>query len=385
MPCDLQAVPGLTVQARMNSRAFSERIPLHAEIEIIGTCNFKCVHCYIAPCAHREDVMSVADATAIFRKLADAGCFSVLLTGGEIFTHKQFREIYLAAKRFGFVIFLNTNGYLISKKWVDFFDEYPPRQISISLYGATPETYEKVTGIPNSFERCLRNVDLLLERGINLDLKCPAFTLTVDELPALRQLAADRGLSFRTDSMMNPRRTAGSEPVSLQLAPRQVMELEQKLDPGLEVLKAFASTRIGVHPGQDKVYQCGAGKISLAIGVHGEVTTCLSSRMPVGNLIEQPWDEVWAALGGKTDRKFPDGHPCATCKFRSMCSGCPATVEQMTGLPEGYVQHYCKVTHLQAQQLGYHPTGVPRTVTEGVPAGIRTTGREYLRALPVIG
>lgn len=89
-------------------------------------------------------------------------------------------------------------------------------------------------------------------------------------------------------------------------------------------------------------------------------------------------------LGGKVTKRFPDGHPCATCKFRVMCAGCPATVEQVTGLPEGYVQQYCKITHLRAYKMGLHPTGVPRTVTEGIPSYVRVPLDETARALPVL-
>ena len=99
----------------MASKARAERIPLQAEIEIIATCNFRCVHCYIAPCAERGDEMSLSQARIILRKLADAGTMFVLLTGGEVLTHKHFREIYLAAKQMGLLVFVNTNAYLIGE------------------------------------------------------------------------------------------------------------------------------------------------------------------------------------------------------------------------------------------------------------------------------
>jgi hypothetical protein len=89
-------------------------------------------------------------------------------------------------------------------------------------------------------------------------------------------------------------------------------------------------------------------------------------------------------LGGKISKRFPDGHPCATCRFRTICAGCPATVEEATGLPEGYVQQYCQITHLRAHRIGLHPTGVPRTVSEGIPAHVRTPGAAAARALPVL-
>ena len=384
MHCELPTASGQLVRDRLNAVAQAERIPLQADIEIIATCNYKCVHCYIAPCAHREDVMSLEAAERIFDQLAAAGCMTLLLTGGEIFTHKQFKEIYLAAKRRGFVIFLNTNGYLVGRRWADFLEEYPPALVSISLYGATPETYERVTQIPNSYQRCVRAVDMLVERGITVDLKCPALTLTLEDMQAMSAFAEARGIKFRYDPILIPQRLGRAEPVSMQLSPREIINLDKRMDPDLAQYRAWTSVRLGVREGQDTVYQCGAGKTGLAIDVHGNVATCLTSRMPVGNLLEQSFDEVWAALGGKVTRKFPVGHPCATCKFRAMCSGCPATVEQLTGLPEGYVQHYCKQTHLMAYELGYHPTGVPRTVNEGIPSNVRTPAREYLRALPVI-
>jgi MoaA/NifB/PqqE/SkfB family radical SAM enzyme len=112
----MTAIPKISaavMRERMVERARRERIPLQADIEIIATCNFKCVHCYIAPCAEREDVMSLAQAEVIFDKLQAAGTQMVLLTGGEVFTHKQFREIYLSAKRHGFEVYINTNAYLI--------------------------------------------------------------------------------------------------------------------------------------------------------------------------------------------------------------------------------------------------------------------------------
>lgn len=383
MTCAIPEVGAEILFDRINSRARSERIPLQADVEIIATCNYKCVHCYIAPCAEREDVMSLEHARIIFGKLRDAGTLSVLLTGGEIFTHKQFKEIYLQAKRHGFIIALNTNAYLIGVKWADFLAEYPPKIVSISLYGATKESYEAVTGIPNSYERCMRAMDLLHERGVKLDLKVPAMTPTASDIPRLRELAKSYDVKFRFDAMIVPQEDGNPRPLNLQLTPEQVIALERQVDPDWTILRRYAEPRVGDR-GNAPIYQCGAGRTGLAINVHGGVMTCITSRQVVGNLLEQSFDDVWGALHGKVQKRFPDGHPCATCKFRGMCAGCPALVEQLTGLPEGYVQHFCKLTHLHARELGYHPTGVPRTVTEGIPAHVATPHNRYARALPVL-
>lgn len=382
----MRAIPRISanvMRERMVERARRERIPLQADIEIIATCNFKCVHCYIAPCAEREDVMSLDQANIIFDKLKAAGTQMVLLTGGEVFTHKQFKDIYLSAKHHGFEVFLNTNGYLIGERWADFLAEWPPAGLSISLYGMTPESYEKLTGIPKSFERVMRAIDLLLERKIGFDLKCPAMTITADELPAMQAFAKEKGVRFRTDYSMIPQEKGSHEPLNFQLSPNEVMAVEQKIDPELKSFRTYASVRVNGST-TDQVYKCGAGRTSMHINVHGGVSTCSTSRKVIGNLFEEPFAEVWDTLGGKVAAKYPVGHPCATCQFSRICAGCPATVEQLTGMPTGYVQMYCKMTHQRAYELGYHPTGVPRTVTEGIPAHVATPGRATARMLPVL-
>jgi radical SAM protein with 4Fe4S-binding SPASM domain len=383
MTATIPKISGSILKSRIVANARRERVPLQADIEIIATCNFNCIHCYIAPCAEREDVMSLEQAEIIFDKLKAAGTLMVLLTGGEVFTHKQFKEIYLAAKRRGFNVYINTNGYMIGERWADFLALWPPKALSISLYGMSPESYERVTGTPKSYERVMRAIDLLLDRKIEFDLKCPALTATMNEIPAMKKFAASKGIRFRTDFSIIPQEKGELSPLSLQLSPDQVVDLHKTLDPEFDDFRKFAAPRVDGST-LDNVYKCGAGKTSLHINVHGGVSTCSTSRKVIGNMLEQPFEEVWAALGGKVAMKYPTGHPCATCKFSRICMGCPATVEQLTGLPNGYVQMYCKVTHQRAFELGYHPTGVPRTVTEGIPSHIATPGRSTARMLPIL-
>jgi len=384
MTCTVNSIPFGEVQQRLVGVAMAQRIPLSATVEIIATCNFACQHCYIAPGAAREDVMSATQATLVFAQLAAAGTLDVLLTGGEIFTHRQFADVYLAAKRAGLNVHLNTNAYMIGDRWADFLAEWPPNSVSISVYGLSNARYETVTRVPNAYDRVMRAVDLLVERGIKVDLKCPAMTLTVDELPALKEIAAAKGATFRYDPVIVPHENGDAAPVRLQLAPKRVLQLDEEIDPGLEGWRAELE-RAASRPAANRVYTCGAGLVSFHVNVHGNVTTCVSSRQVVGNLLEESFDVVWERLGGKVAKRFAEGHPCGTCRFRTVCAGCPASVEASTGLPDGYVQQYCKITHLRAHRLGYHPTGVPRTVTEGIPAHVVTPRASVARALPVVG
>src|SRR5258708_37666428 len=99
------------------------------------------------------------------------GTFWLLFSGGEIFARKDFLEIYTYAKKKGFLITLFTNGTLINDKIADYLVEWPPFSIEITLYGRTKETYETLTGIPVSYERCLGGIEHLRARKLPLKLE----------------------------------------------------------------------------------------------------------------------------------------------------------------------------------------------------------------------
>src|ERR1035437_1714272 len=86
----------------------------------------------------------------ILDEVAEAGCLWLLFTGGEIFARKDFLEIYTYAKKQGFLITLFTNGNLITPQIADYLVEWRPFSIEITLYGATRETYEALTGVRGS-------------------------------------------------------------------------------------------------------------------------------------------------------------------------------------------------------------------------------------------
>ena len=88
-------------------------------------------------------------------EITEAGCLWLLFTGGEIFARGEFLDIYTHAKQKGLLVTLFTNGTLINPKIADFLVHWRPFAIEITLYGRTKETYERVTGIPGSYERCM--------------------------------------------------------------------------------------------------------------------------------------------------------------------------------------------------------------------------------------
>ena len=55
-----------------------------------------------------------------------------------------------------------TNGTMITDEIIELFSDLPPRAIEISLYGATAPTYEKITGVHGSYDKCRDGIEKLL-------------------------------------------------------------------------------------------------------------------------------------------------------------------------------------------------------------------------------
>src|SRR5579864_4921077 len=176
--------------AALHERQGGQRAPLQVSIEVTRRCPLECLHCYnnlpMGDLDARRRELSKEEHFRLLDELVEMGCFWLLYTGGEIFARKDFLEIYTYAKKKGFIITLFTNGTLITEKVADYLTNWPPFAIEITLYGNTRETYEKLTGIPGSYERCIRGINLLVERRLPLKLKTVPTTINRHEVFAMK-------------------------------------------------------------------------------------------------------------------------------------------------------------------------------------------------------
>jgi MoaA/NifB/PqqE/SkfB family radical SAM enzyme len=216
---------------RIHSRQLGTRLPTEVAIEITRRCPLNCLHCYnnlpMNDAAARHEELTCAEHRRLLDELAEAGCLWLLYTGGEIFARADFLEIYRYAKSKGFLITLFTNGTLITPRVADLLAEWRPFGVEITLYGATRETYEALTLIPGSFDRCMRGIRLLMERGLPLKLKTVPTTINRHEVYAMKRFAEeDLGVEFKFDPLVNPRIDCSQSPVAVRLSPEEVVALD---------------------------------------------------------------------------------------------------------------------------------------------------------------
>ena len=347
--------------ADLHGRQSGERVPLQVSIEVTRRCPLECLHCYnnlpMDDMDARRREMTKEEHFRVLDELVEMGCFWILYTGGEIFARKDFLEIYTYAKKKGFLITLFTNGTIMTEEIADYLKEWPPFAIEITLYGRTRETYEALTMIPGSYDRCLRGIKLLKERGLPLKLKTVATSINKHEVMAMRRFAEDElGLEFKMDGQINPRIDCSQSPLAVRLTPEELVALDMAAPKAVGEYRKLAQRDLenaASGAQSDTLYFCGGGVGGFAINAYGELGICVISQQETFSLRAAALREIWeGSLAELRARKRTRLTKCTNCRILSLCGMCPANGEMENGDRESPVEFLCHVAHLRAAVIG---------------------------------
>ena len=347
--------------ATLARQARRGRLPTNGTIELTHRCPLACAHCYnnlpVGDAAARRRELDTNELRRIIDEIAEAGCLWLLLTGGEIFARKDFLDIYIHAKQRGLFVSLFTNGTQVTPAIADALAVWRPFAVEVTLYGRTRETYERLTGVPGSFDRCLRGIQLLKERGLPLALKTVAVTINRHEIADMQRFAEQElGLPFKFDGMINARIDCSGSPLAVRLAAREMVALDVGDPVRLGEWARLAHERLGpASPQRGDLYHCGSGVNAFAIDPEGKLTICVLSKSDAIDLRKTSFREGWESLGQVRRKPITRPNKCTDCQIRSLCSTCAATSELEHGDAEAPVEFFCEVAHLRAQAVGVVP------------------------------
>ena len=336
-----------------------KRAPMDVSIEVTRRCPLECLHCYnnlpMGDQEARAQEMTLAEHIRLLDELVAAGTLWILYSGGEIFARKDFLQIYAEAKKRGFLVTLFTNGTLINERTADYLAEWRPFAIEITLYGATRETYEALTQVPGSYDRCMKGIQLLLERNLPLKLKTVPTTVNHHETYAMKRMAAELGVEFKFDPLVNPRIDCSQSPLAVRLTPEQVVAVEFHDAQRKQEYLGMAQRELGsveATAGKQR-YTCGGGMYGCAIDPAGEMSICVISHQQSYNVRKGSFAEGWEGpLREIRAQERTRQSICDRCKITSLCSMCAANGELENGDAESPVEFLCKVAHLRAYALG---------------------------------
>lgn len=354
------------LETRLKAKARKGRTPVTAIFELTPTCNLRCQFCYVALDPYKGPYLNTDQIKVVLDKLERAGILWLILTGGEIFSRRDFPEIYRYAKSKGFLVVLYSNATMVTENIAAMLREDPPLSVEVSIYGADAEHYERVTQIPGSFGRFERGVKLLREAGVSLLMKHTISSLTEDHVPAVAAWCLERDLPCNFTGNVDQRHDGGQEPTVYRIQPKGVHAVKLQM----VALTKERNLALGVDQGPkeqyyaprpkgplaecnqvdpssttEMLYQCSAGKVNVFIDALGQASHCVIDREPSFPILTMEFDDLWARIGEWVTQPLPKEAPCSGCGLRQGCANCPARSRHATGSSYLKDTYHCDATH----------------------------------------
>jgi molybdenum cofactor biosynthesis enzyme MoaA len=285
-----------------------------ASYELNLGCNFDCEHCYLGEKAFSG--MDWPGRERLLGVMRDAGVLWLQLTGGEPLIDPLFAETHAAAWDMGMMIQISSNGSRLDQiRTLELLTAKRPYRLTLSLYGATEESYDGMTRRRGSFHRFMRGLAAAHEAGLTMRINCIVSNRNAHERDAMKAIADRYGIpSFEYTNITPTIHGTG------EVLPSQAREILKKHTP---------------------YTACNAGITHFHADPHGKASICKVGRDHQIDLMAEGAEGLrrLAVIG---DRLTTRHGGCTGCTLQKTCGTCMplANLYRQAKAPlETYCQH----------------------------------------------
>lgn len=302
-------------------RAEKKCIPMHIHLELTYRCNLRCVHCYCVENKEKQE-LSYKEIVSLLDQLAEMGGFFLTLTGGEVFTRENFFDIAFYAKKKHFATRIFTNGTLIDEYAADKLLKLNPLSVEFSLYGTSSNVHDGITKVKGSFVKLRRTIDLLKRRNITIFLKTVVMKQNLKECEGLVRLGKELSAHSRFNFEVTPRNDGSTGPLEYRLDEEELFKFISG-----DIPQSWEYVEIPPHAEAVKRQTCSPARNGCAISPYGDVYPCAQLLLPIGNVREKSFNEIWNSDSKELSdvrsiRTFSDLKECSDCQDLWLCQRC---------------------------------------------------------------
>lgn len=345
----------------LHQKACRMGIPLSGSFELTPVCNMACKMCYVRMTKQEQEacapLRTAEEWIELGRQARDQGMLYLLLTGGEPFLRKDFREIFQALHRMGLILTINSNGTLIDEETIEWLKQTPPSRINITLYGASDATYERLCCNPKGYTQATKAIRLLKEAGITVKINCSLTPYNAADVDGIFAFARNEKLIVQASSYMFPplRRDESMVGQNDRFSPEEASYYSARLVSLLNGEDAFLRRlEQGLPPlpsetedcddGEGEGLRCRAGKCSFWVTWTGNMTACgMIPAVDSLNVFKDGFESSWKAVKEQVAAiRLPA--KCASCEARDTCRSCAAMVYTESGNFHTVPEYRCAMT-----------------------------------------
>ena len=298
-----------------------------------NACNMYCDHCYRDAGCKAEDELNTAEAKKLLDEIAKAGFKIMIFSGGEPLMRPDILELVAHATSLGLRSVFGTNGTLITLDMAQKLKAAGAMGMGISLDSLDREKHNTFRKFPQAWEGAVAGMRNCRQAGLPFQIHTTVMDWNEHEIEAITDFAVAEGAVAHHFFFLVPTGRAQTiEAESLRARSYEdvltrIMQKQQQVDIELKPTCAPQVMRIAKQMGVKTRFRrgCLAGTSYCIISPRGQVQPCAYLNMPLGDVRETPFDEIWKnnpILQELRTLDYKGG--CGSCEYKGSCGGCRA-------------------------------------------------------------
>lgn len=298
-----------------------------------NACNMYCDHCYRDAGCKADEELSTVEAKTLLDQIAKAGFKIMIFSGGEPLMRPDILELVEHAKRLGLRSVFGTNGTLITPKMAVELKKAGAMGMGISLDSLDVHKHDTFRKFPGAWEGAVRGMRNCRAAGLPFQIHTTIMDWNAEEIESITDFAVAEGAVAHHFFFLVPTGRAKTiEAESLRARAYEetltrIMKKQQQVEIELKPTCAPQFMRIARQMGMKLRFGrgCLAGTSYCIISPRGQVQPCAYLNLPLGDVRETPFDEIWEknqVLNELRTLEYKGG--CGACEYKFACGGCRA-------------------------------------------------------------
>jgi radical SAM protein with 4Fe4S-binding SPASM domain len=315
--------------------------PVYAVWELTLKCDLACRHCGSRAGAARPDELTLDEALALVRALAELGVREVALIGGEVYLYEGWEEVVREIRRSKMECTMVTGGRSFDVTRARAAAAAGVQSVGVSIDG-DEESHDRLRGLSGAYRAALGAIDACRQAGLQVAVNTQLNRLSVPHLFGIFDVLVRTHAHGWQLQLTVPAGRAADEP-DVILQPHDLVGLfpvlaELKGHCDRAGIKLLPGNNLGYFGPYDHILRalspsghcgsCPAGRHGIGIEANGDIKGCPSLPTDAwvgGNVRDHRLVDIWERslpLRYNRDRTVADlwGY-CGDCYYADNCRG----------------------------------------------------------------
>ena len=301
--------------------------PLVVSLQIMDTCNFKCIHCYTKSGSDNKNIISFEQIKMIVNQLKEMNIFRIGITGGEPLLHPDICKIVKYISDSGINVVINCNGFFLTEEMCINLKNSGLDHIHFSIDGVKG-TNNYIRGNDKAYDKAIQSLDMALKLGLRPEIYFTCMKPNINELEDIIQIAKDKKVVILVKRFIPMGRGKDNSKYVLDKKEYEKMlkviknsQLKLKYSELIHIDDCYPSNNSG---SRNCIIN---NKVIMSINAKGDVYTCpyiQEDKFLLGNVFKEQIKEIYekiseSILANIREKDLPE--KCQKCEEIKACFG----------------------------------------------------------------